>query len=73
MKKMGLVAGVISVPLGGLWLLQGRGVVHIKPILCFANCEPVQGASTAWAVTGSLMLTAGAIAIYFARKARGKR
>ena len=73
MKKLALVVGVISLLLGALWLLQGLGLVHIRPILCFANCEPVQGSSTAWAVTGALMLTAGAIAIYFARKGRGQR
>lgn len=72
MKKMGLVVGVICVLLGGLWLLQGLGVVHIRPILCFANCEPVQGPSTAWAITGFLLLAAGAMAIYFARKGRGQ-
>jgi hypothetical protein len=73
MKKIVLVVGVISVLLGGLWLLQGLGMVHIRPILCFANCEPVQGASTDWAITGFLMLMAGVIAIVFARKGRKQR
>jgi hypothetical protein len=39
--------------------------VHIRPILCFADCEPIQGASRAWAITGLLMVTVGAIAIWF--------
>jgi hypothetical protein len=69
MKKIAFVVGVISILLGGLWLLQGLGVVHIRPILCFADCEPIQGASRAWAITGFLMVTAGAIAIFFSRKA----
>jgi hypothetical protein len=73
MKKMTLVGGVIGLLLGGLWLLQGLGIVHIRPILCFANCEPVQGPSTAWAITGFLLLAAGVMAIYFARKGRGQR
>ena len=73
MKKIGLVFGVISVLLGGLWLLQGLGVVHIRPILCFANCEPVQGASPAWATIGFLMVTAGVIAIFFSLKRRARR
>ena len=43
MNWIALVAGAISVLLGGLWMLQGLGVVHIRPILCFANCEPFRG------------------------------
>jgi hypothetical protein len=73
MKKIALVVGVISVLLGGLWLLQGLGVVHVRPILCFADCEPIQGASPAWALIGSLVLTAGVIAIFFSLKGRGQR
>lgn len=73
MKKTALVCGVVSVLLGGLWLLQGLGMVHIRPTLCFANCEPLQGASTAWAITGFLILTVGVIAIVLARKKRGQR
>jgi hypothetical protein len=72
MKKIPFVVGLISVLLGGLWLLQGLGVVHIRPILCFADCEPIQGASRAWAITGLLMVTAGAIAIWFSLKARAQ-
>jgi uncharacterized membrane protein YbaN (DUF454 family) len=70
MKKIALVVGVIGVLLGGLWLLQGLGVVHVRPILCFADCAPVQGTSTAWAIIGFLMLTAGVIAIFFSLKGR---
>jgi hypothetical protein len=72
MKKVAFVVGVISLLLGGLWLLQGLGVVHIRPILCFADCEPIQGASRAWAVTGLLMVTAGAIEILFSLRARAQ-
>lgn len=73
MKKIALGFGVIGVLLGGLWLLQGLGVVHVRPILCFADCEPVQGPSTAWALVGFSMLTAGAIAIFVSLKGRGQR
>ena len=72
MKKIAFVVGVICILLGGLWLLQGLGAVHIRPILCFANCEPIQGASRAWAITGLLLATAGAIAIFFSLKARAQ-
>jgi len=70
MKKLILVAGVIGVLLGGLWLLQGLGVVHIQPILCVADCAPIEGTSPTWAGIGFLMVAAGAIAIYYSLKRR---
>ena len=45
MKIVGMLFGLVAVCLGGLWLLQGTGVVHLRPLLCFADCEPVQGPS----------------------------
>ncbi|HTE43213.1 MAG TPA: hypothetical protein VK629_20490 [Steroidobacteraceae bacterium] len=63
MRIVVLVLGVIGVLLGGLWLLQGIGVVHLKPILCFANCAPVQEPSTTWAIAGFVLLMAGAFGI----------
>ena len=65
MNKLALAAGVISVLLGGLWLLQGLGIVHVQPILCFANCAPVQGASPTWTIAGFLLATVGVVAIFF--------
>jgi hypothetical protein len=73
MNKMVLVAGVICVLLGGLWLLQGLGVVHVRPILCFADCAPIQGASPTWAIIGLLLLTAGVLAIFISLKRRNRR
>jgi hypothetical protein len=70
MKKTALVVGVISVLLGGLWLLQGLGLVQVRPILCFADCEPIQGASPVWAIIGFLMVAAGVIAIFYSLKGR---
>ena len=32
-----LIVGLIGVLLGGLWLLQGLGLVQVRPILCFAS------------------------------------
>jgi hypothetical protein len=69
-KKIVLVVGVISVLLGGLWLLQGLGVVHLGPILCFADCEPIQGASLTWAIVGFLLVAAGVIAVFRSLKGR---
>lgn len=73
MNKWVLVGGVICVLLGGLWLLQGLGVVHLRPILCFADCVPVHGPSLVWAVIGGLMVTAGALAVFFALRRHDRR
>ena len=68
MKKLVFALGVIGVLLGGLWLLQGLGVVHIPPILCVADCAPIQGSSPTWAVIGFLTVTAGALAVFYSFK-----
>ncbi len=68
MRIIALVFGVIAVLLGGLWLLQGLGIVQMRPILCFADCEPIQGPSTTWAVIGGITLAIGALSIFWFRK-----
>ena len=55
------------IALGALWSLQGAGMVHLKPILCFADCTELQGPSEQWLVTGIAVITAGAGLWYFAR------
>lgn len=70
MKKLTLFCGVIAVLLGSLWLLQGLGVVQIRPILCFVDCAPIQGASRTWTVIGFLMVAAGVVAIVRSRMGR---
>ena len=67
------MAGVIGLLLGGLWLLQGLGLVHLQPVLCVAECAPLQGPSPAWAVTGALTAAAGGLAIFFSLRRRGGR
>ena len=52
MRRLVAVVGALAIMLGGLWLLQGLGVVRLRPILCFADCAPVQGPSTTWALIG---------------------
>jgi uncharacterized membrane protein (Fun14 family) len=64
MKMLARIVGVICLMLGSLWLLQGLGVVHVRPILCFADCAPVQGPSLMWAIIGLLLVSAGAFAIF---------
>jgi hypothetical protein len=65
MKKIVLaIVGIIAVLLGLLWFLQGADLVHIKPILCFANCEPVTGKSLTWQITGAIVFAVGIFIIY---------
>ncbi len=73
MKKTIRFIGVIGALLGGLWLLQGLGVVHVRPILCFADCTAIPGASSVWATIGFLLLSAGIIAIFSSRRPQAPR
>ena len=70
MRVVLLIAGFVGLSLGGLWLLQGLGVLRIAPILCFADCAPVQGPSLQWAIAGFGLLAAGALAIFRALRRR---
>jgi hypothetical protein len=72
MKKFLLVISVIAVLLGGLWLLQGLGLVQVRPILCFADCEPVQGPSLTWAIVGLVVVTGGILGIRYSLKHRAR-
>jgi hypothetical protein len=62
-KWIALILGVVAVLLGGLWLLQGLGLLHIQPILCVAECEAVENPSMLWALLGFILLIGGTIAI----------
>ena len=67
MSKKSIVAiiiGVILASLGLLWFLQGSDLVHIKPIMCFANCEPITGKSLQWQIAGAIAFIAGVLIIY---------
>jgi hypothetical protein len=70
---MRIVLGVASTLLGLLWLLQGAELLHIRPILCIANCKPVEGGSIGWMVAGALLLVAGLLAIAAGLRRRGRR
>ena len=73
MKKIILIiVAVIAIPLGGLWLLQGLGIVTIAPILCVADCAPLDGPSATWAMIGLVTFVGGAIAAYFAWRPRAR-
>jgi hypothetical protein len=58
-----LTVGAILALLGGLWFLQGSDLVHIKPILCFANCETLVGHSPQWQYTGAIAFFIGIVII----------
>lgn len=67
MRIVALVFGIVAVLLGGLWLLQGLGIVQLQPILCFADCAAVQGPSLTWAVIGAIALAVGGYAVFWSR------
>ena len=69
-KTICLSIGLVAALLGGLWLLQGLGIVHLRPILCFADCDPVQGSSATWAVIGAFALAVGGAAVFWSLKPR---
>lgn len=62
--------GVALTLLGLLWLLQGADVVHVQPILCIANCEPVVGGSITWLIAGAFAMLGGIMLI---RRGLGRR
>lgn len=68
MRLIALICGILGFLLGGLWLLQGLGIVHLRPILCFADCAPLQGPSVTWAVIGAVTLAAGGIGVAWSRR-----
>jgi hypothetical protein len=72
MKIAALLFGTVAALLGSLWLLQGLGIVQLAPILCFADCAPVEGPSTKWAVIGAATLCAGIAAVVWFFKRRLK-
>jgi hypothetical protein len=77
MNRRGLrwiLFGAVSTPLGLHWFLQGADLVHIRPILCVANCQPLQGGSIGWMTVGALFLILGlaAVAVGFRRRRPGE-
>jgi len=58
-----LIIGVVMASLGFLWFLQGADIIHLQPILCFANCEPITGKSPAWQTVGAITFFAGIVIV----------
>ena len=70
-RLLQILAGVF-IALGALWALQGAGIVHVKPILCVADCTEVQGASGQWLATGIGTIAVG-LALWFLARRRAKK
>jgi hypothetical protein len=68
MKLVTFLIGVAMSLLGALWFLQGAGIVHLRAILCFADCAPVQEPSLGWLAIGGVMLVMGLVVMQRARR-----
>lgn len=73
MKAIVLVVSVVVVLLGGLWLMQGLGLITIQPILCVADCEPLVGPSAPWTLAGIVAVAAGLAGLRYVSGARWRR
>jgi hypothetical protein len=51
--------GVALAGLGLLWFLQGTGLVRTRSVLCFADCECVEGGSLFWTVASAVAFAGG--------------
>jgi hypothetical protein len=60
-RAAGAIVGIVLAMLGLLWLLQGTGLVRICPVLCFADCECVEGGSLFWEIAGAITFAIGVI------------
>jgi hypothetical protein len=68
-----ILIGVALTLLGLLWLLQGADLLHIRPILCVANCKPLEGGSVGWMIAGALVLVVGLLVIASGLRGRARR
>ena len=72
MNKVIFPLSLAGALLGALWLIQGLGIVQLRSVVCFADCEPVQGPSATWALIGAIvLLTGGAAALWSWKKRLG--
>lgn len=72
-----LLAAVVLLPLGALWFLQGSDLVHLDPVACAGDCEPVTGRHTGWQAAGALALLVGGamttVAVRVGHRVRAQR
>ena len=55
------LVGILLILLGALWSLQGADLIHLEPVACVANCEPLTGPSTTWLLAGLVTVSLGLI------------
>jgi ABC-type branched-subunit amino acid transport system permease subunit len=67
-----IISGIILSFLGILWFLQGSDLVHINPILCFADCTPITGKSVTWQIAGGVVFVIGVVILAACLKNREK-
>jgi hypothetical protein len=60
-RVVGVIVGGVPALLGLLWFLQGAGVLRLCPVLCFADCECVEGGSWFWGIVGAITFAIGVI------------
>lgn len=60
----------LLVLLGLLWALQGTNLIRIRPLLCFADCQPLTGGSTTWLCIGVVTMAVGIGMLWSARRPR---
>lgn len=70
LRKLLGVVGVLAVLLGGLWLLQGLGIVHMKPVACVADCKTLDGPSMQWAIMGAVVVALGLLGAFYGFRRR---
>lgn len=61
-RRCALEVGGVGVALAGLgllWFLQGTGLVRTCSVLCFADCECVEGGSLFWTVASAVAFAGG--------------
>lgn len=68
MRRATFLIGLALFLLGALWFLQGTGIVHLRPLLCFADCAPIQRPSRTWTVLGASALLVGMVMMRRARR-----
>ena len=73
MKWIGAAFGIVLILLGGLWFAQGTGIVTIAPILCVAECAPLEAPSLPWTLAGLAALLVGAALLWFSLRRRPRR
>lgn len=64
------ILALAAILLGGLWLLQGTGLVVLDPIACVGECQRLEGPSVLWSAAGLALIAAGGAVLQFAWRRR---